>query len=178
MVNRTQLVVSGPSLRSSTHYTLPLEIPYLYGKHIKHTHRTWDYWRQTMSKVDESSWVSLTITLTPDDIMEVEDAIADLRWHGGTSSGILEHIVEQYKLKVEESKPNTLTPEDFEFIKEMVSLGKTSEGQRIMTTSSYFMNRMVDVHDKYGKQTVYKIIDQLKAHQAMHKAVQTSMEKQ
>lgn len=32
--------------------------------------------------------------------MGIEDAIADLRWHGGTSSGILEHIVEQYKLKM------------------------------------------------------------------------------
>jgi hypothetical protein len=58
-----------------------------------------------MSKVDESSWVTLTITLTPDDIMEVEDAIADLKqnyggqWFSGARSGILEHIVEQYKLK-------------------------------------------------------------------------------
>ena len=57
-----------------------------------------------MSKVDEASWVTLSITLTPDDIMGIEDAIADLRWHGGTSSGILEHIVEQYKLKVESRK--------------------------------------------------------------------------
>jgi hypothetical protein len=57
-----------------------------------------------MSKVDQSSWITLSITVTPDDIMEVEDAIADLRWHGGTSSGVLEHIVEQYKLKVESRK--------------------------------------------------------------------------
>ena len=57
-----------------------------------------------MSKVDQASWVTLSVTLTPDDIMEIEDAIADLRWHGGASSGILEHIVEQYKLKVESRK--------------------------------------------------------------------------
>ena len=60
-----------------------------------------------MSKVDEASWVTLSITLTPDDIMEIEDAIADLKrnyggqWFNGAGSGILEHIVEQYKLKVE-----------------------------------------------------------------------------
>ena len=131
-----------------------------------------------MSKVDQASWITLSVTITPEDFMELEDVIADLRWHGGTSSGFLEHIVEQYKLKLEESKPNTLTPEDFEFIKEMVSLGKTSEGQRIMTTSSYFMNRMVDVHDKYGKEKVNRTIDLLKKHEAMHKAVQTSMERQ
>lgn len=131
-----------------------------------------------MSKVDEASWITLSITITPEDFMEIEDAIAELQWGSGTRSGFLDHVAEQYKLKLEASKPNTLTPEDFEFIKEMVSLGKTSEGQRIMTTSSYFMNRMVDVHDKYGKQTVNKIIDQLKAHQDMHKMVQTSMERQ
>lgn len=130
-----------------------------------------------MSKVDQASWITLSVTITPEDFMEIEDAIAELHWNGGARSGFLEHMVEQYKLKVEESKPNTLTPEDFEFIKEMVSLGKTSEGQRIMTTSSYFMNRIVDLNDKYGKQTVNKIIDQLKVHQAMHKAVQTCMEK-
>jgi hypothetical protein len=58
-----------------------------------------------MSKVDESSWVTLSITFTPDDIMEIEDAIADLHLHWDairTKSGILEHIVEQYKAKYTE----------------------------------------------------------------------------
>ena len=58
-----------------------------------------------MSKVDELSWVTLSITFTPDDIREIEDAIADLHWHGGaggTKSGVLEHIVEQYKAKYTE----------------------------------------------------------------------------
>lgn len=131
-----------------------------------------------MSKVDESSWITLSITVTPDDFMELEDTISDLRWQAGTSSGFLEHIVEQYKLKLEESKPSTFAPMDFEFLKEMVSLGKTSEGQRIMTTSSYFMNRIVDLSDAYGKETVNKTIDILKKHEAMHKAVQTCMEKE
>jgi len=131
-----------------------------------------------MSKIDEASWITLSITVTPNDFMELEDTIADLRWNGRTNSGFLEHIVEQYTLKLEESKPSTFAPEDFEFIKQMVSLGKTSEGQRIMTTSSYFMNRMVDVHDKYGKEKVNRTIDLLKKHEAMHKAVQTYMEKE
>lgn len=131
-----------------------------------------------MSKTDESSWITLSITVTPDDFMELEDTISDLRWQAGTSSGFLEHIVEQYKLKLEESKPSSFVPEDFEFMKQMVSLGKTSEGQRIMTTSSYFINRMVDVHDKYGKEKVNRTIDLLKKHEAMHKAVQTCMEKE
>jgi len=52
-----------------------------------------------MSKTDESSWITLSITVTPDDFMELEDTISDLRWQAGTSSGFLEHIVEQYKLK-------------------------------------------------------------------------------
>ena len=131
-----------------------------------------------MSKIDEASWITLSITVTPNDFMELEDTIADLKWNGRTNSGFLEHIVEQYTLKLEESKPSTFAPEDFEFIKQMVSLGKTSEGQRIMTTSSYFMNRMVDVHDKYGKEKVNRTIDLLKKHEAMHKAVQTYMEKE
>lgn len=131
-----------------------------------------------MSKVDQASWVTLSITLTPDDIMGIEDAIADLRWHGGATSGILEHIVEQYKLKLDESKPNTFDQVDFEFLKEMVSLGKTSEGQRIMTTSSYFMNKLVDLHDKYGRERINKTIDLLKKHEAMHKATQTVMERE
>jgi len=126
-----------------------------------------------MSKVDEASWVTLSITLTPDDIMEIEDAVADLRWHGGASSGVLDHIVEQYKLKVEESKPNTFDQKDFEFLKEMVSLGKSSEGQRILNTSSYFMKKIIDLNDTYGKQRINKTIDLLKKHEAMHKATQT-----
>ena len=125
-----------------------------------------------MSKVDQASWVTLSITLTPDDIMGIEDAIADLRWHGGASSGILEHIVEQYKLKVEESKPDTFDPVDFEFLKEMVALCRTSEGQRIMTTSSYFMNRINDLHDTYGKQRINKTIDILKKHEDLHEHFQ------
>lgn len=131
-----------------------------------------------MSKIDEASWITLSITVTPNDFMELEDTIADLKWNGRTNSGFLEHIVEQYTLKLEESKPSTFAPKDFEFMKQMVSLGKTSEGQRIMTTSSYFMNRMVDVHDKYGKEKVNRTIDLLKKHEAMHKAVQTYMEKE
>lgn len=122
-----------------------------------------------MSKVDESSWITLSITVTPDDFMELEDTISDLRWQAGTSSGFLEHIVEQYKLKMEELKPSSFDPKDFEFLKEMVSLGKTSEGQRIMTTSSYFMNRIVDLHDLYGREKVNRTIDLLKKHEAMHK---------
>jgi hypothetical protein len=131
-----------------------------------------------MSKVDESSWVSLTITLTPDDIMEVEDAIADLRWHGGTSSGILEHIVEQYKLKVEESKPSPFDLKDFEFLRETVALSKSSEGHRIVSTSSYFTKKILELTDKYGKERINKIIDSLKKHEAMHKATQTVMERE
>ena len=132
-----------------------------------------------MSKVDESSWITISITLTPDDLFALEDAIADLTYCGEVQTiGLLEHMVEQYKLKLEESKPSTFAPEDFEFMKQMVSLGKTSEGQRIMTTSSYFMNRMVDVHDKYGKEKVNRTIDLLKKHEATHKAVQTCMEKE
>ncbi|CAB4135583.1 hypothetical protein UFOVP285_72 [uncultured Caudovirales phage] len=131
-----------------------------------------------MSKVDESSWITISITLTPDDIMEIEDAVADLRWHSGTSSGVLDHIVEQYKLKVEDSKPNTFAQEDFEFLKEMVSLGRASEGQRILNTSSYFMKKIIDLHAKYGKQRINKTIDLLKKHEAMHKATQTVMEKE
>jgi hypothetical protein len=121
-----------------------------------------------MSKVDQASWVTLSITVTPDDFMELQDAIADIQWHSGARSGLMEHIVEQYKLKMEELKPNTFDPMDFEFLKEMVSLGKTSEGQRIMTTSSYFMNRIVDLTDKYGKERVNKTIDSLKKHEGIH----------
>jgi len=47
--------------------------------------------------------ITIQVTLTKQDILEIEDAILDLQWHGGARSGILEHIVEQYKLK-EESK--------------------------------------------------------------------------
>lgn len=122
-----------------------------------------------MSKTDESSWVTLSITVTPDDYLDLQDAVAELHWSGGRTSAFLDHVVEQYQLKLEESKPSTFTPEDFEFMKQMVSLGKTSEGQRIMTTSSYFMNRMVDVHDKYGREKVNRTIDLLKKHEAMHK---------
>ena len=131
-----------------------------------------------MSKIDESSWITLSITVTPDDFMELEDTISDLRWQAGTSSGFLEHIVEQYKLKLEESKPSTFAQKDFEFLKEMVSLGKTSEGQRIMTTSSYFINRIIDLHDLYSREKVNRTIDLLKKHEAMHKAVQTCMERE
>ena len=53
-----------------------------------------------MSKVDQASWVTISITLTPDDIFAVEDAIADLEYCGEVQTmSILEHIVEQYKLK-------------------------------------------------------------------------------
>ena len=52
-----------------------------------------------MSKVDESSWITLSITLTPDDIKEVETAISELRWGSGITAGFLEHLVEQYHLK-------------------------------------------------------------------------------
>ena len=121
-----------------------------------------------MSKTDESSWITLSITVTPDDFMELEDTISDLRWQAGTSSGFLEHIVEQYKLKMEELKPSSFDPKDFEFLKEMVSLGKTSEGQRIMTTSSYFLNRIVDLHDLYGREKVNRTIDLLKKHEDLH----------
>ena len=127
-----------------------------------------------MSKVDQASWITLSITVTPDDFMELEDTISDLRWQAGTSSGFLEHIVEQYKLKLEERKPSTFAQKDFEFLKEMVSLGKTSEGQRIMTTSSYFINRMVDVHDLYGKEKVNRTIDRLKKHEKAHEYTQTN----
>ena len=126
-----------------------------------------------MSKVDESSWVSLTITLTPDDIMEVEDAIADLRWHGGTSSGILEHIVEQYKLKVEESKP-PFEQKDFDFLRETVALSKSSEGHRIVSTSSYFTKKILELTDKYGKQRINKTIDLLKKHEDNHECAKTN----
>ena len=53
-----------------------------------------------MSKVDQASWVTISITLTPDDIFAVEDAIADLEYCGEVQTmSILEHIVEQYNLK-------------------------------------------------------------------------------
>ena len=128
-----------------------------------------------MSKVDESSWITISITLTPDDLFALEDAIADLTYCGEVQTiGLLEHIVEQYKLKVEDSKPNTFAQEDFEFLKEMVSLGKTSEGQRIMTTSSYFMNRIIDLSDMYGKEKVNRTIDLLKKHEKIHENIQTN----
>jgi hypothetical protein len=127
-----------------------------------------------MSKVDQASWITLSITITPDDFMELEDAVAELQWSAGTRSGFLDHVVEQYKLKLEESKPNNFAPEDFEFLKEMVSLGRTSEGQRIMTTSSYFMNKIVDLHDTYGKQRINKTIDLLKKHEDLHEHFQTN----
>jgi hypothetical protein len=57
-----------------------------------------------MSKVDEASWVTLSITLTPDDIFEIQDAIEELECSSGMKSGVLNHIVEQYKLKVESRK--------------------------------------------------------------------------
>ena len=58
-----------------------------------------------MSKVDESSWITISITLTPDDLFALEDAIADLTYCGEVQTiGLLEHIVEQYKLKVESRK--------------------------------------------------------------------------
>jgi hypothetical protein len=57
-----------------------------------------------MSKVDEASWVTVKVTLTPDDIFEIQDAIEELECSSGLKSGILEHIVEQYKLKVESRK--------------------------------------------------------------------------
>ena len=69
-----------------------------------------------MSKVDQASWITLSVTITPEDFMEIEDAIAELHWNGGARSGFLEHMVEQYKLKLEESKPSTFAPEDFEFM--------------------------------------------------------------
>jgi hypothetical protein len=52
-----------------------------------------------MSKVKESSWVELNLTITPEDIKEVEDAITELHWVSGITAGFLEHIVEQYYLK-------------------------------------------------------------------------------
>lgn len=52
-----------------------------------------------MSKVKESSWVELNLTITPEDIKEVEDAITELHWVSGVTAGFLEHIVEQYYLK-------------------------------------------------------------------------------
>lgn len=133
-----------------------------------------------MSKVDEASWVTISITLTPDDIIELEDVVADLHWQSGASTCtvFLEHIVAQYKLKVEESKPNTFDQIDFEFLKEMVSLSRSSEGHRIVSTSSYFTKKILELTDKYGKQRINKTIDLLKKHEAMHKATQTVMEKE
>jgi hypothetical protein len=53
-----------------------------------------------MSKVDEASWITISITLTPDDIFVIEDAIADLEYCGEVNTVvILEHIVQQYKLQ-------------------------------------------------------------------------------
>jgi hypothetical protein len=127
-----------------------------------------------MSKVDQSSWITLSITLTPDDFMDLQDAVAELHWSAGRTSAFLDHIVEQYKLKLEESKPSTYAQKDFDFLKEMVSLGKTSEGQRIMTTSSYFMNRIVDLHDQYGREKINKTIDLLKKHEADHECAKTN----
>jgi hypothetical protein len=105
--------------------------------------------------------------------MEIEDAVADLRWHGGSSSGVLDHIVEQYKLKLEESEPSPFDLKDFEFLTETVALSKSSEGHRIVSTSSYFTKKILELTDKYGKERINKIIDSLKKHEAMHKATQT-----
>jgi hypothetical protein len=53
-----------------------------------------------MSKVDQASWITISITLTPDDIFAIEDAIVDLEYCAEVNTvGILEHIVEQYNLK-------------------------------------------------------------------------------
>jgi hypothetical protein len=132
-----------------------------------------------MSKVDQASWVTISITLTPDDIFAVEDAIADLEYCGEVQTmSILEHIVEQYKLKVEESKPSPFDLKDFEFLRETVALSKSSEGHRIVSTSSYFTKKILELTDKYGKERINKIIDSLKKHEAMHKATQTVMERE
>lgn len=117
-----------------------------------------------MSKVDESSWVTLSITFTPDDIMEIEDAIANLHLHWDsirTKSGILEHIVEQYKAK-------RFEPEDFEFMKELVSLGRTPEGRNIITSSKKVIDEILKLHDKYGKLTIDRAIALIKSHEDTH----------
>lgn len=121
-----------------------------------------------MSKVDESSWITLSITITPDDFMELEDTIADLRWQAGTSSAFLEHIVEQYKLKREELYPQTFTNEDLLFIQELVRLGKSHEGLKIIQSSPYITRKIVDLHDKYGSDVVDKTMQGIKKHEGIH----------
>lgn len=125
-----------------------------------------------MSKIDEASWVTLSITVTPNDFMELEDAISDLRWNSGTSSGFLEHIKEQYELKLEGSKPSSFAQKDFEFLRETVALGKTPEGHKIITTSSYFMKKILELTNMYGKEKVNRTIDLLKKHEKAHEHTQ------
>lgn len=127
-----------------------------------------------MSKVDQASWITISITLTPDDIYAVEDAIADLTYCGEVQTiGLLEHIVEQYKLKVEESKP-PFEQKDFEFLRETVALSKSSEGHRIVSTSSYFTKKILELTDKYGKEKINKTIDLLKKHEDNHECAKAN----
>lgn len=127
-----------------------------------------------MSKVDEATWITLSITMTPDDFNELEDAIADLLWHDSRQSSFLEHIREQYKLKREELYPQEFTLEDLLFIQEIVKLGKTHEGSKIIANSPYIARKILDLHDKYGINIVDKTIQNIKKHEDNHECAKAN----
>jgi len=55
--------------------------------------------------------------------------------------------------------------EDVLFIQELYSLGKTADGARILRTSPMIANKILQLHDKYGKKKVFQTIKEIKTHE-------------
>lgn len=127
-----------------------------------------------MSKVDEATWITLSITMTPDDFQELEDIIDWMDFTDSRKSGLLTHIAEQYKLKREELCPKEFSREDLLFIQEIVKLGKTSEGSKIIRNSPYIARKILDLHDKYGINIVDKTIQNTKKHEENHECAKAN----
>lgn len=60
---------------------------------------------------------------------------------------------------------NEFTTEDLLFIQELNSLMKTAEGKLVATTSPKLINKLFELHEKYGRQQLFETIDEVKANE-------------
>jgi hypothetical protein len=58
------------------------------------------------------------------------------------------------------------TNRDLAFIQRLNSLAKYPRGIRTMTTSRKIVNRLIKLHDKYGREAIHETIDKVKTNGA------------
>ena len=70
-----------------------------------------------------------------------------------------------------------LSIEDTLFIGELVALGKSAEGVKVLRNSPYLASKIHTLHKFYGKEAIDQAIETVKGHEALHTMVQTVMER-